>query len=193
MTRPERQARPAALGPMAPAASIRGARVEEIPVLQEIERRAGAPFAAIDMAAVADDEPPAADTLRAFIADGRAWVWADANDTPVGYLVLGLVDGQPHIDQVSVDPAHAGNRIGKRLIDHAVSWAKACGLHTITLTTFTEVPWNGPYYARLGFTYIPRADESAALRAIRADEAANGLDTWPRACMRAEIETWRAG
>ncbi|WP_446224892.1 GNAT family N-acetyltransferase [Nocardia sp. IBHARD005] len=169
---------------------VRLARETEIAALQEIERRAGAPFAEVGMTAVADDEPPPWEVLRAFIVDGRAWVWPDDDDHPIGYLVLGLVDEQPHIDQVSVDQAYAGARIGKRLIDHAVRWAKSKGLQEITLTTFTQVPWNGPYYERLGFAYIPAADEPPGLRAIRATELAHGLDVWPRASMRAELANW---
>ncbi|MFD3747253.1 GNAT family N-acetyltransferase [Nocardia sp. NPDC058633] len=170
---------------------VRLAREDEIAALQEIERRAGAPFAEVGMTAVAEDDPPPREVLRAFVVEGRAWVWPDDDDHPVGYLVLGLVDGQPHVDQVSVDPAYAGARIGKRLIDHAVRWAKDLGYHEITLTTFTQVAWNGPYYERLGFAYLPAADEPPGLRAIRATEQANGLDAWPRASMRAELARWR--
>ncbi|MFC6013203.1 GNAT family N-acetyltransferase [Nocardia lasii] len=175
---------------LAPGGPIRLAREDEIGQLQEIERRAGAPFAEVGMNAVAEDEPPSREVLRGFVIEGRAWVWPDADDHAIGYLVLGLVDDQPHIDQVSVDPAHAGARIGKRLIDHAVRWAKDRGLCEITLTTFTQVPWNGPYYERLGFTYVPPADEPPGLRAIRANEVAHGLDEWPRASMRADLKTW---
>lgn len=170
---------------------VRLAREDEIATLQEIERRAGTPFAEVGMHAIAEDEPPSREALRAFVDDGRAWVWPDEHDRPVGYLVLGLVDDQPHIEQVSVDPAHAGARIGKRLIDHAVNWARDNGLQEITLTTFTQVPWNGPYYERLGFDYIPAAAEPPGLRAIRATELANGLDAWPRASMRADLASWR--
>ncbi|MGW5920693.1 GNAT family N-acetyltransferase [Nocardia fluminea] len=177
-------ATPAAGGP------ARLAREDEIAALQEIERRAGAPFAEVGMHAVAEDEPPSREVLRAFVVEGRAWVWPDGDDQPVGYLVLGMVDGRPHIDQVSVDPAYAGARIGKRLIDHAVAWAKGNGLDEITLTTFTQVPWNGPYYERLGFTYIAPGDETPGLRAIRASETVHGLDEWPRACMRAAVDGW---
>lgn len=179
-------ARPTIGGPIRPATEA------EIPILQEIERRAGAPFADIGMTAVADDDPPSADTLREFITAGRAWVWPDEVGLPVGYLVLGLVDGQPHIDQVSVDPAYSGLRIGKRLIDHAVRWAGEQGLRELTLTTFTEVPWNGPYYERLGFRYVAAAEETPGLRAVRAAEIAHGLDEWPRACMRVDLDDWLA-
>ncbi|GAB2675550.1 GNAT family N-acetyltransferase [Nocardia goodfellowii] len=172
---------------------IRQATEADLPVLQDIERAAGKPFADIGMQAVADDEPPALSTLREFRQAGRAWVHPDDADDPVGYLVLALVDGNAHIDQVSVDPEHAGLRIGKSLIDHAVRWSKTAGLQAITLTTFTEVPWNGPYYERLGFRYLTPAEETPGLRELRAAESAHGLDRWPRACMRAELADWRFG
>ncbi|WP_181700573.1 GNAT family N-acetyltransferase [Nocardia sp. GTS18] len=188
---PVRRREPIPVGELGrPGGPIRLAREGDIAALQEIERRAGAPFAEIGMVAVAEDEPPSAELLREFLVGERAWVWPDAQDEPIGYLLLGIVDGQPHIDQVSVDPAYAGLRIGKSLIDHAVSWAKSRGLRELTLTTFTEVPWNGPYYERLGFTYIPVDDEPPGLRAVRAEESANGLDEWPRACMRVDLTSW---
>ncbi|MET8776494.1 GNAT family N-acetyltransferase [Nocardia sp. NPDC004654] len=171
-------------------ASIRPATEADLPVLQDIERAAEKPFADIGMTAVADDEPPPLDTLRGFQRAGRAWVATDDADRPIAYLVLGIVDGNAHVDQVSVDPEYAGRRIGKRLIDRAVDWARTHDLPAITLTTFTEVTWNGPYYERLGFRYLAPAEETPGLRALRAAEADHGLDRWPRACMRAELATW---
>ncbi|WP_431962680.1 GNAT family N-acetyltransferase [Nocardia sp. bgisy134] len=170
--------------------SIRPATEADLPVLRDIERAAGKPFADIGMTAVADDEPPTLATLREFQQDGRAWVATDVVDRPIAYLVLGLVDGNAHVDQVSVDPEYAGQRLGKRLIDRAVHWARANGVLTITLTTFVEVAWNGPYYERLGFRYLTAAEETPGLRALRTAEAEHGLDRWPRACMRAELDTW---
>ncbi|MCP2297467.1 Ribosomal protein S18 acetylase RimI [Nocardia amikacinitolerans] len=170
--------------------TIRPATEADLPVLQDIERAAGKPFADIGMTAVADDEPPPLATLREFQRAGRAWVATDDSDRPIAYLVLGIVDGNAHVDQVSVDPEYAGRRIGKHLIDHAVDWARAHDLPAITLTTFTEVSWNGPYYERLGFRYLASGEETPGLRALRRAEADHGLDRWPRACMRAELATW---
>jgi hypothetical protein len=57
----------------------------------------------------------------------------------------------------------------------------------MTLTTFTDVPWNGPYYARLGFQVVAENEWTASQRRIREHEAAVGLDAWPRAVMRRPI------
>ena len=46
----------------------------------------------------------------------------------------------------------------------------------MTLTTYSEVPWNAPYYERCGFHRLDEAQWTPSLRAIRAAEAAAGLD-----------------
>jgi predicted N-acetyltransferase YhbS len=74
--------------------------------------------------------------------------------------------------------------VGRALLAHAAGRAGEEGLTGMTLTTFAEVPWNAPYYARLGFRVLAEAELTPGLRAIRAAEAAHGLDRWPRVCMR---------
>lgn len=49
----------------------------------------------------------------------------------------------------------------------------------LTLTTFAYVPWNAPYYARLGFEIIPPDHVAPGLRDVRQHEASAGLDAWP--------------
>jgi GNAT superfamily N-acetyltransferase len=83
-----------------------------------------------------------------------------------------------------VHPDHARRRLGRALLDRLIEWAERQRLPAVTLTTYTEVPWNGPYYERCGFRYLTDAELTPGLRAIRAAEAAHGLDRWPRACMR---------
>lgn len=156
-------------------------------MLRDIERAAGQPFADIGMAFVADDEPPSIETLSEFANDGRAWVATDDNDRPVAYLLAEVVDGNAHLEQVSVHPDHARRGIGRTLLDHLVDWALQRQLPAITLTTYRDVPWNGPYYERCGFRYLTDAEVTPGLRTIRAAEAAHGLDRWPRICMRRDL------
>lgn len=167
---------------------IRTARPDDLPVLRDVERAAGQLFGDIGMDAIAADEPPTVADLAVFQSDGRAWVFTDADDRPVGYLTLAVVDGHAHIDQVSVRPTHAHRGIGRRLIEVARSWAVTRGFGTLSLTTFAEVPWNGPYYQRLGFEVVPPDRWTEGLRAIRAGEAARGLDAWPRVVMAQRLE-----
>ncbi|WP_128429370.1 GNAT family N-acetyltransferase [Streptomyces cyaneus] len=163
---------------------IRPARPDELPALQDIERAAGAAFRDLGMAAIADDEPPALDVLEHYRRAGRTWVACDDGDCPVGYLICEPVDGALHIEQVSVHPDRARRRIGRALLAYAADRAREEGLTALTLTTFTDVPWNAPYYERLGVRVLDEAGLTPGLRKIRAHEAELGLDRWPRVCMR---------
>ncbi|MEU5716914.1 GNAT family N-acetyltransferase [Streptomyces sp. NPDC020403] len=166
---------------------LRSARRSELPLLQDIERAAGEPFRALGMHEVADDEPPSLGLLRHYLLDGHCWVAADEEtDRPVGYLIAGRVDSAAHIEQVSVLPAASRQGVGRGLIDHLADRAGEQGLRALTLTTFAEVPWNAPYYTRLGFRTLAEDEIGAGLRAIRAREARLGLDRRPRVCMRRE-------
>lgn len=161
---------------------IRLARPDELPALRDLEIAAAEPFRAAGMTEVAEDEPFSVAQLRAYQGDGRCWV-SVAADSPVAYLVADVLDGRGHVEQVSVLPSFARRGLGRELIDTAGSWARSLSLPALTLTTFRDVPWNGPYYARLGFRELPEPEWGPALRAVRAHEAALGLDRWPRIAM----------
>ncbi|WLW51248.1 GNAT family N-acetyltransferase [Streptomyces sp. YU58] len=167
---------------------IRGGVVEEFDVVREIERAAGAAFRGLGMGAVADDEPPGADVLEGFRRTGRLWVAADEGDRPVAYLMGEPVDGAFHVEQVSVHPDAARRGVGRALLAYAADHARGQNLTALTLTTFAEVPWNAPYYTRLGFHVLDEADLTPGLRHIRAHEATLGLDRWPRVCMRRPLD-----
>ena len=161
---------------------IRRATDTDLRVLQEIERSAGLVFAEIGMDAVAEDEPPTPDELRAHL--GRCWVWHDGDDRAVAYLILDVVDGAAHIEQVSVHADHARHGLGRALIEHAAGWARDHGYPHLTLTTFRDVAWNAPYYTRLGFTVVDDARLTPGLRRLLAEESARGFASWPRLAMR---------
>ena len=156
--------------------------------MRAVERAAGEPFRALGMDTIADDEPPAAEVLRGVVDDGRAWVVGRGGGV-VAYLVADVVDGCGHVEQVSVHPGHAGHRHGAALVEHLGAWSAGRGHPALTLTTFRDVAWNGPYYVRCGFRTLADGEIGPGLRAIRADEAARGLDRWPRVTMRRDLCT----
>ena len=130
----------------APAGGIRPARASDLPVLQEIERAAGSLFAPLGMDLVAEDDPPAIATLADYQREVRAWVRTDQDDRPVAYLLADVVDGCAHLEQVSVHPDRARQRLGQELLDRLERWATGQQLPALTLTTYLDVPWNGPQH-----------------------------------------------
>lgn len=141
--------------------SIRLARPEEAPLLPLIEVEAAKLFQTAGMPGIADmsvdDAIPEA-YARDRIADGTLWVAADARDAPVGFLALKLTDGLPYIVELDVLPQHGGKGLGRALVGAACAWAKQQGHTAITLSTFRSVPWNAPFYAKLGFVEWPAAE-----------------------------------
>lgn len=162
---------------------IRIAHSGDIERLRAIEIAAGRAFRDLGMAAIADDPPPSDAEFTDMVASGLTWVALVENEV-VAYLSAEVVDGTLHIAQVSVHPDAARRAVGRALIDHAGEVCAARGLAGLTLTTFRDVPWNAPYYSRLGFRVVPESDVTPELRAIRRTEMERGLDQWPRVCMR---------
>jgi GNAT superfamily N-acetyltransferase len=162
---------------------IRPATPEDLVTVREVEIAAGSMFGEIGMTSDALDTPPELAELREYVRDERLWVAVDVEDLPVAHIVMAVIDGNAHLEQVSVSPDHARRGSGRDLIEHAVTWARLRGLSAMTRTTYADVPWNGPYYERLGFRRVDPAEWTPGLRMIRDAEAAAGLDQWPRVVM----------
>jgi hypothetical protein len=75
-----------------------------------------------------------------------------------------------------LEPFRAGGRAWVAVDDD--------GRAAITLTTFRDVPWNAPYYERLGFTVVEPADQGPELAALVAEEAERIPGEAPRVAMR---------
>jgi len=163
---------------------IRSARPDDLLVLLDIEVSAGACFRQIDMSEIAQDDPGSVQRLARYQAVGHALVAVDHWDLPVAYLLLDLLDYVFHIEQVSVRAEYARQGIGRALIEEAAQLAASRQMPAITLTTFRDVPWNAPYYLRIGFQPLTDSQLTPGLRRVRQEEGQRGLDRWPRVAMR---------
>ncbi|HEX2578342.1 MAG TPA: GNAT family N-acetyltransferase [Aquihabitans sp.] len=178
--------RPAAAGALPDGYLVRPAVAADVARLTAIELAAGALFRDVGMDDIAADEGQDPATLEAAAIDGRLWV-AEADGEPVGYALVVDLDGEHHLEQLSVDPAHGRRGLGAALVAAADRWAAGLGGRSLTLCTFSDVPWNRPYYERLGFVVVDEAALSPALLAVRAHEAADGLDPATRVVMRRPV------
>ncbi len=164
--------------------TIRPAVRADAPALRQVEIASGQRFREVGLDAIAHDQPPPAEVFEAYAAAGRAWVAVGPHFGTVGFVVVDVVDGAAHIEQVSVVPAHQGRGVGRALIDQVERWAGANGLPALTLTTFDHVPWNRPLYEHLGFVVLADAEIGPGLRSVMATEAAYGLAPATRVAMR---------
>lgn len=172
---------------------IRPAQPTDVAAMQRVSAAAGRRFAEIDdprVAACADDPPPTAQSLAAWIARGRAWVAVDGNDCGnggggiVGFVVVDVLDGNAHVEEISVLPEAGGRGLGAALLDAVGAYARRAGHPALTLTSFADVPWNRPWYGRRGFVAMAPREIGPELAARVQEEADHGLDPAVRVCMR---------
>lgn len=167
---------------------VRLARDADVPFLAPLERAAAGRFAAIGLERIAQGRPTDATEYRAAIAARRLWVVEQGEGGVVGLAIADRLDGEGYLAEISVHPDHAGHRLAARMIAAVEAWAAGQGCRRLYLTTFRAVPWNRPYYERLGFAMVEEAAVGPDLRAVRAKERARGVDGHgPRVCMVREI------
>jgi len=158
----------------------------EVEAIRDVEVDAGRRFGDVGLPEVAEDEPPSAAELGDAIDGGLLWV-AVEGDEVVGYARALDLDGQPHLEQLSVRSGHGGRGIGTALIEVVAGWARRRGGTTLTLSTFRDVAFNGPLYARRGFRVLAPEELDERFLALRAHEADLGLDVTARVVMRRDL------
>lgn len=93
---------------------------------------------------------------------------------PIGFAHVVEIDGFAHLEQLSVRPEVLRQGIGTVLVRAAVAEVRALGFDRLSLCTYRDLPWNGPFYAALGFGEVH--DLRPFQRRLRAHERAIGLD-----------------
>lgn len=167
------------------SASIRLARPSDLRHLAGIEEAGGVlfeqHFGAEAMTALGAPAPTGGErdltgTVLVAVQDG----------TVVGFAHLVAPDGHAHLEQVSVLPSYGRQGIGTALVRAVMEEARWGGHDVLSLCTFADVPWNGPFYRSVGFEEARDLDPFQAR--LRRHEQALGLDDVARrVVMRAQL------
>lgn len=88
-----------------------------------------------------------------------------------GLAATVTVDGCPHLEQLAVDPLYGRRGIGSALLEAVCAGAGAAGYGQVSLTTFRDLGWNGPWYERRGFGVLPRWAWGPGLERLWDEEA----------------------
>jgi len=155
---------------------VRPARAADLAHIGPIEDAGGPQFADLFGDAI---EPillsPALDGRQRAAEPGFLLVAVpDEQGPPVGFVHVLVIDGHAHLEQLSVLPEHQRRGIGAALTVAAMGEARAQGFDRLSLCTYRDVPWNGPFYRSVGFTEV--ADLAPYERRLRDTERDLGLD-----------------
>ncbi len=120
--------------------------------------------------------------LRQQCSEDLLWV-AVQDEVAVGFVVADVRDGDFYIAELDVHPGHGRKGLGAALMKLACDEAFARGFDRVTLNTFRDVPWNAPFYTRLGFTEIDEADWRPWMVALAGRMEQSGMDLKTRVYM----------
>ena len=155
---------------------IRPTLESDIQCLPDVERSAAQAFAGwTALAWLAQGDVMDCAAHRAFVEAGGSWVAEDPAGRIVGFACVRLAGQALHIHEISVRQEAQGQGFGRRLLQQVIDAARCAGVRELTLTTFVDVPWNAPFYARFGFEMIDEGLLAERLRGILASEHVHGL------------------
>lgn len=103
-----------------------------------------------------------------------------------GFAHVIVLDAHAHLEQVSVRPEQMRRGLGSALVRAAMAEAGAQGFDALSLCTYRDLPWNGPFYTGLGFVEV--RELLAFQRRLREAERDLGLDAvGPRVVMAVSL------
>lgn len=159
------------------APQVRAAEPADLRHIAPIEDAGGPQFRAYFGDAI---EPillsPAIDGRQRADEPGFLLVAVGEDDAPIGFVHVLVIEGHAHLEQISVLPELQGRGIGAALTRAAMDTARAEGFDRLSLCTYRDVPWNGPFYRGLGFAEVAEADYAPYQARLRRTERALGLD-----------------
>jgi GNAT superfamily N-acetyltransferase len=119
---------------------------------------------------------------------GQVWVVVDRRDTVIGYAVTREIDDTLYLQEIDIEPKHGQKGLGYTLVDTVRSWAKLAGYSVMSLSTFRDIPWNAPFYSKLGFRILDESELTAGFQQIRQQEREAGLPISERVIMHCELQ-----
>ncbi len=166
---------------------IRRADPEHLAALPAIERAAAALFEGMGLPDEVMNDATAPEDFEEALEEGLLWVALAPSGAPVGFAHVERIGACAHLEELDVHPDHGRRGLGTALVRAVCDFARTEGLPGVTLTTYRDVPWNAPFYARLGFRELAPGEYGADLARLVREEATRGLDPLERAVMRFDV------
>ena len=104
-----------------------------------------------------DSSFPIDDLIR-LVGMEQAWVACTEDDRPVGMVFASVREGAVYVEELDVMPEFGRRGLGSRLLNCVCDWAREQRCAEVTLSTFRDVPWNGPFYRKHGFRDLQPAE-----------------------------------
>ncbi|AJZ89395.1 GNAT family acetyltransferase [Klebsiella michiganensis] len=159
--------------------------VRDIAELQRVETAAARRFLAVpELAFLAEAGATDEITHAAAIENKLAWKVTGSDGRIKGFCYCQRHDDALYLAEISTHPDFERQGVGAMLLAEVMRAGRTLGVSQVTLTTYRDVSWNGPWYGRHGFVAIDDAELTPALVRCLMDQRAEGLMVLPRCAMR---------
>ena len=164
---------------------IRLGRTDELGAILEVERLAGQRFSVygINPTKEEDEREEESDNddyefgaeHEEGLKNNRLWVAVTPGSKIVGFALAQVVDNEGHLRELDVLQEYGRKGIGQTLINTVIDWCHTQGYTTLTLTTFKDIPFNRPYYEKVGFKVIQIGNLRGRLKEMITEENASSV------------------
>lgn len=175
--------------------SIRVAVPSDIEQICHIDTDASSRFSTVPaLADLADGchGPLTTHTVKGWMAAGSVYVIEEAGQM-LGFTAVQPKDGVLYVAELSVVASRQGQGLGgmllEKVFDVATQKARDVGgaVARVSLTTYPDVPWNGPWYRKRGFQEVnPGSIGSWHRQKARQDDRDLARPGYRRCCMLRE-------
>jgi GNAT superfamily N-acetyltransferase len=156
---------------------IEPAKPEYLSALPGIEREAANVFPAEMIPDEVKEYVLSLEQFEKALVQKLLWLAISADNQPVGFALatVDVNDKSAMLAELDVLPDHQQKGLGRALVQTVIEWARSEGFKSLSITTFSNVPWNAPFYKKLGFRYLLEKELTATLIAILNKEEELGL------------------
>lgn len=166
---------------------IQLAHKADLPILGSIEIESARRFIGTGLIDSFLDESFDQEQLSVLIESEQVWVACAPGNELVGFAIASVRGSIAYLEQLDVLPDHGRRGLGSQLIAAVSAWAKSKRFDALVLSTFETIPWNAPFYERLGFRVLPVERWSDEIWQVRAAEEAHGLPVDKRVFMQLSL------
>lgn len=167
--------------------TIRLARSQDLEHLPKIEQSAARTFSnyleILQFPQELLDRPVPIAKLKQAQQENMLWVAGDRHNRPIGFAYVEKLGYCWHLEELDVHPQSQKQGIGSALVKAVCDRLIEMRISAITLTTFRDIPWNAPFYQKLGFQEISFSECSIELQEIVTRENQQGLQQDKRVIM----------
>ena len=164
---------------------IRKTFPSDILQLMKIEHSANQAFAQIpQLKWLAESAVMSSDQHLDLIQNHDAFVAVNAQNQVIGFLYAEKQAQDLYIIELDVAAEYQQQGVGRQLMTYIIDFAKLQGLQAVTLTTFTDVAWNRPFYEKSGFKLLNPQNLKSYLKQKIDNEVEHGFVRDSRCAMQ---------